>query len=198
MPDPWSPQRPGPGGELRVEPRVTVITPTIPGRFDLLHEAMESVRRQTLPGVEHAVEIDTQEEGPAVLRNRMLHAATTPLVAFLDDDDLLDPTHLEELLAALELEPAGDVAWSFHRGGPRTPRPSSERELWRIMRAGRNCIAVTVLARRDVLLAAGGFDPAARYEDYDLWMRLRGGARFICVARETWTYRIQTDSRTHA
>lgn len=203
MTDAWdAASRGGTGGEAPVRPLVTVITPTIEGRFDLLHEAMDSVRRQTLAGVEHAILLDTHNDGPARLRNAMLDACHTPYVAFLDDDDLFDPDHLESLLRALEEDDAS-VAYSYCRVEPAgalvVPRPSDSRQVWRLMNAGRNVIPVTVLAKRSAILAGQGFWAADRYEDYSLWMRLKTlGHSFARLERETWTYRISPTGRTHS
>lgn len=178
---------------------ITVITPTIPGRYELLGEAVMSVRAQTLPAVEHLILYDAWGEGPAVTRNRLLRMVRTPWVAFLDDDDVLDPDHLEVLHARVLESPGAAVAWSWHRGGPPTPRCRTMREAARYMSAGRNVIPVTVLALTSSVIASGGFDPDARYEDYDLWMRMeKRGLGFAVVPRDTWTYRLQAESRTHA
>lgn len=203
MTDAWDASaRGGTGGEAAFAPVVTVITPTIDGRFDVLHEAMESVRRQTLVGVQHSILQDTHGDGPARLRNAMLDSCETQYVAFLDDDDLLDPDHLESLLAVLEREEAS-VAYSFCRVEPAgaivVPRPSDSRQVWRLMNAGRNVIPVTVLAKRSAILAGQGFWAADRYEDYSLWMRLKTlGHSFARLERETWTYRISPTGRTHS
>jgi cellulose synthase/poly-beta-1,6-N-acetylglucosamine synthase-like glycosyltransferase len=65
------------------------------------------------------------------------------------------------------------------------------------MRGGRNVIPVTVVARREAILDAGGFQPMDRFEDYALWLRmLELGHRFAYVKRETWTYRFLGGNRT--
>lgn len=190
MPDPWS------GG-----PRVTVVTPTIPARRELLLEAQASIHAQTEPCLD-LCGIDTEGLGPATVRNRLLQLVPTPYVAFLDDDDLLDPEHVAILLSILETTNAS-VAYSYCRvTGPAAveiPRPVDERQVWRRMHQGRNCIPVTVLARTSAIRAGGCFDPADRYEDYALWMRLkRLGHRFALYPHETWTYRMLGENRTHA
>lgn len=203
MPDPWSAPVAPPAWEPaarheRAEPIVTVLTPTIESRFELLHEAAMSVRNQTLRGVEHDVLLDAHGDGPAATRNLLLAAVTTPYVAFLDDDDLLDADHCERLLRLLEATHA-DVAYSWHRSGPATPRPRRWHEATRLMRGGRNVIPVTVLAKTASIIDAGGFDPADRYEDYSLWLRMiERGCAFALEPAETWTYRLSTDGRTYA
>jgi glycosyltransferase involved in cell wall biosynthesis len=183
-----------------IDARVSVLTPTREGREARLVEAIESVAAQTLPPEAHLVMLDADREGPAVARNALLAVAETPLVAFLDDDDLLDPDHLERLVSRLAREEA-DVAWSYCRtegvDAVRVPRPRNDREFETLMRGGRNCVPVTVVARAEAIRAAGGFDPRDRYEDYSLWMRLlRLGAVFSCERRETWTYRFLGENRT--
>lgn len=183
-----------------IDRRVSVLTPTIEGREERLVEAIASVQAQTLPAEAHLVMLDADRDGPASARNALLAVTETPLVAFLDDDDLLDPDHLERLVARLDEEDA-DVAWSWCRSegvdAVLVPRPRTHREFETLMRGGRNVVPITVVARLDAIRAAGGFDPADRYEDYALWMRmLRLSASFVCERRETWTYRFLGENRT--
>lgn len=184
---------------LDLEAVVTVITPSLPGRKALLAECAASVYAQTVPVV-HLVRVDVDGVGPAVIRSELLDEAQTDLVAFVDDDDLVDPDHVEILLDALG-NTGADLAWSYHRceglGAPKTPRPRSDAATLEQLRTGRNCIPVTVLARREAIEDAGGFQPSDRYEDYALWLRmLELGHRFTLVKRETWTYRFLGDNRT--
>lgn len=179
---------------------VTIVTPTIEGRQDYLMEAVDSVQNQSLPAFAHFVGLDADRAGPALMRNALIGEVATPLVAFLDDDDLLDADHLEQLVAAI-VDVGADLAWSYHRTegstAAVTPRPRSDRHAGRLLRGGRNCIPVTVVARLDAIRAGGCFDPADRYEDYSLWLRmLDAGARFTCVREETWTYRFLGENRT--
>src|SRR5690242_1685335 len=79
------------------EPSVTVITPTLPGREQLLDRCRTSVEAQTIR-CEHLVEADSERVGPAVLRNRLAGRATTEWLLLLADDDELDPASAETLL----------------------------------------------------------------------------------------------------
>lgn len=177
---------------------VAIITPTIKGREHLLSEACQSVVTQTVE-VAHHIACDDRHAGPAVIRNAVLNLLGCEYVGFLDDDDLLDPDHVETLLAALET--GADLAFSWYRregSAPETPRVEAwDDYAYGTMLGGRNIIPVTVLARRDALLAAGGFRAEDRFEDYALWMRmLELDAQFVCVPRETWTYRCLGNNRT--
>jgi glycosyltransferase involved in cell wall biosynthesis len=183
---------------------VAVITPTIAGRDALLEEAKACVRAQTIE-CQHLVGLDArpEPEGPAMIRNVLLARASelgAEYVAFLDDDDLIDPDHVETLLTAMHAEQA-DLAMSWYRpegDAPETPR-FYVWDDWCLgtMIGGRNLIPVTVVARLEPILAAGGFDPDDRYEDYSLWLRmLEQGATISVTPRETWTYRCLGENRT--
>jgi glycosyltransferase involved in cell wall biosynthesis len=183
-----------------IEPgAVTVITPSLPGRIKQLAECMDSVAQQTWPVV-HLIRADVDRIGPALIRNQLIEEATTDLVAFLDDDDLIDPDHVEALVAALE-DTGAELAWSWHRtegkGAAKTPRPGNAAAVRAAMYGGRNVIPVTVVAHREAIVEAGGFSPHDRYEDYALWMRMLSlGHEFALVKRETWTYRFLGGNRT--
>lgn len=191
---------------LQGVPRVTILTPTIEGREELLVEAALSVRSQTEEAA-HLIYLDTEHRGPAWCRNQLLERVQSEWVGFLDDDDLLDPEHVEALMALLDNGgPHADLAWSRCRTefAPGVPpvhilqpiRGTSD--LVGMFRRGRNWIPVTVLARTESIRAAGGFDPADRYEDYELWQRMHLlGQRFVHLPRATWTYRFLGANRTH-
>lgn len=104
---------------------VTVVIPTIPPRGNLLREAVDSVKAQTCePGL--LIVTDTEHQGAAYTRHRGLMQVKTPWVAFLDDDDLLMPQHIEHLLQhALEHE--ADYAYSWFETLPNghDPFPST-------------------------------------------------------------------------
>lgn len=177
-----------------------VITPTIKGREALLIGCSESVARQTI-GTSHHIGMDATMAGPAVIRNAILGLVQHEYVAFVDDDDVLDPEHCELLLGAC-LDHNADLAYSWHRtegATPIVPRVEWGDEAHGLMLTGRNLIPVTVVARREALLEAGGFNPADRYEDFELWLRmLHAGCSFVTVPRETWTYRMLGGNRTWA
>lgn len=181
-----------------VENLPAVITPSLPERAELLVECCESVRAQTIACAHH-VFLDHDRIGPAVIRNTIMTRLSCEYVAFVDDDDLIDPGHVETLLAACEREHA-DVAFSWYRaqGAPETERIHEwDDYALGVMLSGRNLVPVTVVARREAVLEAGGFWPEDRYEDHALWLRMLGnGSTFTVVPEETWTYRMTGDNRT--
>lgn len=186
-------------------PRVTMLTPTIEGREELLAECIASVQAQT-EEVAHLVWMDAARAGPAVCRQRMLDLVQSEFVAFVDDDDLLDPHHVESLMALLQNgQSLADLAWSRCRMqfGPGVAQfriaPGMRPDYKALVTSGRNFIPVTVVARTSAIREAGGFRSEDRYEDYELWKRMLGlGHRFAHLGQETWTYRVLGENRTHA
>jgi GT2 family glycosyltransferase len=123
--------------------------------------------------------------GPASGRNQAWRAATTPIVAFTDDDCVPTPAWLATGMAAFD-DPAVAVAV-----GRITPAPDQEQLLGpfsRTMRAedARFFATANCFYRRSALEAVEGFDERFRRaagEDTDLGLRvLEHGGRAVFVA----------------
>jgi hypothetical protein len=115
-------------------------------------------------------------------------------IAFLDDDDILWPHHLERL--AKEAEAGADIVYSQADGYP-VARPFDAAAI----RRGENMIPVTVLMRCSLFRYLNGFLPSVSvphgWEDLDLWQRaLAAGAKFVFVDEPTWLYRLLPTSKT--
>jgi glycosyltransferase involved in cell wall biosynthesis len=93
--------------------KITVATPTIPPRGDLLRRAAASVAEQTLPAAAHAVAIDTERRGAGATRQAALDLVTTEWTAFLDDDDEFMPRHLEYLYG-FAMDTGADYVYSYY------------------------------------------------------------------------------------
>jgi GT2 family glycosyltransferase len=140
-----------------------------------------------------------QNQGPSASRNRAIEASRGSIIAFLDADDLWQPTHLQNALAALARENA-DVAYStvvmFEDGtepliglwGPtkehlRTARHEKLRSFpnWLFH---RNFVtpSATVMRRR-VVEIVGEFNRSLRFsEDLEYWLRcVEAGMKFVHV-----------------
>lgn len=176
---------------------VTVITPSLPQRSSLLAEAVASVDAQTVPPRAHLIGVDTYGEGPAVIRNRLLRRVTTRWVAFLDDDDVLRPMHLERLRTIGERTGVDVVAPYCAIDGHSIGRQFYNRPYDRDAMRRHGIFPITVVARTQPILDVGGFPEDARYEDWELWNALADrGHRFIVAPTVTWTYRLSRNGRT--
>ncbi|MCU4183095.1 HAD-IIIA family hydrolase [Acidiferrimicrobium sp. IK] len=114
--------------------------------------------------------------GPAAARNVGWRYATTPWVAFLDDDVLPTPGWLEALHCDLQRVPWQAAA---SQGQVRVPLPPDRRPTdWERNVAGlegARWITADMAYRREVLEEVGGFDerfPRAYREDADLGLRV--------------------------
>jgi len=111
--------------------------------------------------------------------NAGLEAARAPVVAVQDADDVSAPTRLERQLALLDERPDVAVVGCRMRevdpaGRELRPRTAFAPGDVRAVLPRFNPIPNTSAAfRREVALAAGGYDPRYRYAmEYDLWLRL--------------------------
>jgi glycosyltransferase involved in cell wall biosynthesis len=151
--------------------------------------------------------LEQENAGPSRARNRGVAAARGEVVAFLDADDLWEPTRIARCVELLDGRPdlGMIVADAFLiEGGVRTPHrvyrdrypapfPEPDRQLYAV--AQQNFFLSSVLVRRSLFEAAGGFDESLwRSEDYDLWMRLLlTGARAGYVDEPLGCYRVRDD-----
>jgi GT2 family glycosyltransferase len=187
-----------------VRPGITVVIPSIPPRNALLHHALASVLDQTQQPTAVIVEVDHERTGAAETRHRGLAKSDTEWTAFLDDDDLLDPQHLQVLLdAAGEFD--ADYLWSRFRLGfadGRTqdgpyPLGAGTFDQWNDNQPAQTTI--TTMVRTELALKVGGFAgftddgkeiDGQRYgEDFDFTLRMReAGAVFRHAPAVTWTW----------
>lgn len=183
---------------------VTVVMPCIPPRSGAVEpgtmpRAMKSVLSQTRPVDAVSIAVDTRHEGAAVTRNRALSGVRTEWTAFLDDDDVLYPDHIEVLLAHAEKTGADLVYPWFDVPGGFDPFPQYEGQPFneKALREIQNYIPVTVLVRTGLARGVGGFTPlnestatgASPCEEWGLWLRLLDvGARFVHLDQHTWAY----------
>jgi hypothetical protein len=173
---------------------ITVLTASIPERRGMLLEALASVGSQTLPPVAHLVGIDAARVGAPRMYNALASGVGTEWLTFLDDDDLLDPSHLQTLAAS-----AGDVDVVYARPrfvglDRRQPHYLAPFDPVRLQCA--SLVPITALVRTAAFRAIGGF-PETRTYDWDLWKAIsRAGFMFRAVDEVTWAYRFH--GRNHS
>ncbi|MAE68070.1 MAG: hypothetical protein CMJ18_27790 [Phycisphaeraceae bacterium] len=150
-----------------------------------------------------------RNQGQAVARNTALAETEAPLIAFLDDDDLFEPTKLERQVAAMRADADLAVVHSSFRyiDGDGAPMEANRAERIDNPCRGR-CVDVlldemvvvfsSVMIRRDVVMQAAAaedhglpFDPAlARAQDYDLLLRAARLGPFAYLEQPLLRYRL--------
>lgn len=173
---------------------ITVIVPSLIERRSWREHALASVAAQTIgiPRV-HVIMGMT----PWDARNTALAVTTTPWTAFLDDDDWLEPQHLERLALAADRTSA-DLIWPKRRmfddaaGTFSDPYPEGSFALAdEAVNATVNHVAISYLIRTDLARIAH-FPPrrADRPSDWSFLLRLKAlGARFVHVPESTFVVR---------
>lgn len=190
---------------------VAVVIPTIDGRERMLERAVASVRAQRRKPDELIIERDHGRTGAASTRNRALARVEADVIAWLDDDDLLEPNHLISNMRVLTARPEVGLVYPRPRmvGGqdptavtyqgrfPVSPWglrwcPEFEKHL----RVHGSFIPMTHLVRTDLVRSAGGFPegstlPSGRYRGEDeayLIALLDQGTVFEHLDAKTWKW----------
>ena len=118
--------------------------------------------------------------GLAAARNAGMAALDTAYVIFLDADDRLEPSAIEAGLACFMRVPDSGFVYGGHRYidadgqqiGERF-EPPGEQPYLQLLRGNFVAMHGTVMYRRELLLAEGGFDERLRRcEDYDVFLRM--------------------------
>jgi len=192
-------------------PLASLVIPTH-NRRESLRTVLEALARQTTPAEEYEVLVicdgctdgsaqmcqersvpyrlrvleQTPNQGPAAARNRGVREAEAPIILFIDDDVVPEPTLLaEHLLLHAEDERAVVIGTLLAPPGFRLNpwtqwEESMLRKQYADMAAGkweptpRQFYTGNASVRREAVLAAGGFDPQfRRAEDVELAYRFR-------------------------
>lgn len=141
-----------------------------------------------------------ENRGLVASLNQLLGEARAPLIARMDADDLCMPERFARQIAFLAAHPDHGVIGSYTRDideqGAAYPssgadHPVSHEELVHNIEHGGPLLAhPSVMYRRDVVLAAGGYHAAFRHcEDFDLWLRLAHRTRIANLPERLLHYR---------
>ncbi|SDY79609.1 Glycosyl transferase family 2 [Modestobacter sp. DSM 44400] len=208
---------------------MTVVIP-MRNRRDLLLRTLESVARQEEVELEVVVVVDDggtdgtadelrrlgwtnlrvlrheQSKGVSAARNAGLGVATTPWVAFVDDDDLWAPDKLRALLAAVRDQPPArwacggavrvDAGLDFLRYAvpPASGQVAAELSRRNAIPGGGSGIVVDRLLAHEV----GGFDEQMSIlADWDFNVRLARRSPVAVVSRPLVGYYVHSDSMFH-
>jgi hypothetical protein len=159
-------------------------------------------------GLEASARLVRQENaGIGVARARGIGLARGELVAFLDSDDVWEPSILEREVAAM-VEGGHDVVFSrgYLLGRPTEitewvpTGPFSGPEMFRLLYEGNRIPVSTVLARTRAIGRAGGSQgtPGLMGEDYDLWLRMANtGSSFFGLPEALLGFRDRPGSHVH-
>jgi hypothetical protein len=127
---------------------------------------------------------------PAHARNAGIRAAEGDLVLALDADDRLAPGFLSACAAALDHNSAAGFAYGdFDEFGDRMIRQTTP-AFDPIVLPTRNLLGSATLFRRSAWEAAGGYDAAVGYEDWDFWIGcMDAGWSGVKVSGALWEHR---------
>lgn len=176
---------------------VAVIMPHIPTRPNSLARAVKSAATQTVKPADIIIATDLGRQGAGPTRNRALASAKTAWVAFLDDDDLWLPNHLQVLLDGAQRSGA-DVLYTGCRVLDKDGKPVPHREEWG--RFGlpfsaerlreKSYLPVTSMVRTELAQRAWFEAPeGSLYDDWGFYLRLLDlGARFHHIPEITWIW----------
>jgi glycosyltransferase involved in cell wall biosynthesis len=141
--------------------------------------------------------------GVAAARNYGIEHANTSWVALLDDDDLWAPEKSRRQLDALtrddaEIAYTSQVVVDESLGFKRLLEAPAPSELLHAL-LGSNAIGTpsSVIARRETLMAVGGFDSSfSVLADWDMWLRLCTGRRAAACPQTLVAY-VEHDTNLH-
>jgi len=212
-------------------PLVSVVVRTI-SRPNVLREALICIRNQTYQNIESII----VEDGPEISKSMIfkefqdlnikyfstkerigrckagnlgLEKTSGKYIAFLDDDDLFFPEHIEVLVSNLEKNRDFSAAYSISFETPikiESINPYIYKELFhnviyrqpfnRLTLFYHNYIPIqTMMFNRKLYEELGGFDENLDLlEDWNLWVRYSLKTDFLFVPKLTSVYRVPADS----
>ncbi|MEM9907315.1 MAG: glycosyltransferase family A protein [Cyanobacteria bacterium P01_D01_bin.44] len=208
-------------------PKVSVIIPAY-NSMAFLPETLDSVLTQTFADFEvlivndgstdqlvewasglsdHRVRLINQaNQGCAIARNTGILSSRGAYIAFLDADDIWEPTKLEKQVAILESSPNIGLVntWisNIDAQGDRVGKLSgsdAEGYVWESVIEDNPIMCGSIpMIRRQCFERVGLFDQSLRSaEDWDMWIRIAEKYEFAVVKGPLVRYRVHAHSKSH-
>lgn len=202
-------------------PRLSVVMP-VHNALPYLDEAVQSILRQTLPDFEFIILDDASTDGsrerlhqwavadaririlesdrnlgPSLSSDRVARAASAPIVARMDADDISNPNRLKEQFEVLEQNRNVGLVASFYDVIDSHGNTVRTAEVWRVMRSSPFVPFAhgTIMYRRALFERVGGYRPECEYwEDQDLIARMGIASEIRIIPRTLYRVRQSTVS----
>ncbi len=184
------PRQVGPVPPARRVNGITIVTPTIPERAPLFAELQLAMESQVEAPADWIVFHDNDHLGTIAALEILMAQVQTEWFVPLADDDLIDPTFVMLLAAAVHDDV--DVVWPLCRVEGTCPWWEGIHHFDPVLLREDNYIPGTAAIRTSLFREVGGYRaPVGQpHEDWDLWIRmLDAGARFESIPEKCWTYR---------
>lgn len=205
--------------------KVSVVITTY-NSMDYIPETLESVLRQTFTNFEvwlvndgssdHIVQwaselvdprvkfISQENQGVSSARNTGIAHAQGEYVAFLDGDDLWEPTKLEKQVRCLEANPEVGLVYTWLTRIDWQSNPTGrvicsqiEGDVWEKIIEKNRVACSSVMVRRCCFETVGVFDKNLRFaEDWDMWIRLATRYHFAAIKEPLVGYREHSNSKS--
>lgn len=190
----------------------SLLAQTVPPRqIVVVDDGSEDGTADVVRRYPHSVTVIRRQTsgGSSVARNLGILRCRSPWVGFLDADDVSLPQRIERQLDAVAADPDAalafcDIVYMRADGNPTgdvVTFPEFRRDRFCGALFERNRIPTTsvVVARRDALVALGGFDERLAYnEEYDLWLRLALAYPVVHVPEPLVLYRLHDGNISHS
>lgn len=152
--------------------------------------------------------IHNSSHGVASSRNTGLKRAVGRYVAYLDDDDIFYPNHLQTLIDAAETTRSyflysqvchAETVKTTRAGDDHVRKKLHPAQKWTFdeMLSSNRIPTLAILHRRELLNHCGYFDEKlSTHEDWDLWIRLMAMGKNLYVPKLTGEYRTDSQRRS--